>query len=157
MFDFIDGVVSYSMPQGDKRGNDWEFFDATYDGHWDAELRRGLGQLVDGRTGPDNFKEGFYDNDHGQGWVGWRNDTRNGQPVEIKFEFDRIREFSAVHIYCNNQFNKDVQVRILSFILLSRLTFLKLAFFPSRLLFFLTYDCLKFGIWWRKLRIWIKN
>lgn len=104
-----DGVVSYSMPQGDKRGNGWEFFDATYDGHWDGELRRGLGQLTDGRTGPDNFKMGYYDNDRAQGWVGWRNDSR-GQPVEIKFEFDKVREFSAVHIYCNNQFTRDVQV-----------------------------------------------
>lgn len=107
-----DGVVSYSMPQGDKRGNGWEFFDATYDGHWDGELRRGLGQLTDGRTGPDNFKLGYYDNDRTQGWVGWRNDTR-GQPVEIKFEFDKVREFSAIHIYCNNQFTKDVQVSVL--------------------------------------------
>ncbi|EFN78339.1 Discoidin domain-containing receptor 2 [Harpegnathos saltator] len=105
-----DGVVSYSMPQGDKRGNGWEFFDATYDGHWDGELRRGLGQLTDGRTGPDNFRMGYYDNDRtNQGWIGWRNDTRS-QPVEIKFEFDKVREFSAVHIYCNNQFTKDVQV-----------------------------------------------
>ncbi|GAB1863794.1 Epithelial discoidin domain-containing receptor 1-like [Camponotus japonicus] len=103
-----DGVVSYSMPQGDKRGNGWEFFDATYDGHWDGELRRGLGQLTDGRTGPDNFKM-FYDNDRAQGWVGWRNDSRN-QPVEIKFEFDKVREFSAVHIYCNNEFTRGVQV-----------------------------------------------
>ncbi|XP_076649969.1 discoidin domain-containing receptor 2 [Halictus rubicundus] len=104
-----DGVVSYSMPQGDKRGNGWEFFDVTYDGLWDGELRRGLGQLTDGKTGPDNFKLGYYDNDRTQGWVGWRNDTRT-QPVEIKFEFDKVREFSAIHIYCNNQFTKDVQV-----------------------------------------------
>ncbi|XP_011263344.2 epithelial discoidin domain-containing receptor 1 isoform X1 [Camponotus floridanus] len=103
-----DGVVSYSMPQGDKRGNGWEFFDATYDGHWDGELRRGLGQLTDGRTGPDNFKM-YHDNDRAQGWVGWRNDSRN-QPVEIKFEFDKVREFSAVHIYCNNEFTRGVQV-----------------------------------------------
>ncbi|XP_012056356.1 PREDICTED: epithelial discoidin domain-containing receptor 1-like [Atta cephalotes] len=103
-----DGVVSYSMPQGDKRSNGWEFFDAIYDGHWDGELRRGLGQLTDGRTGPDNFKM-YYDNDRAQGWVGWRNDSR-GQPVEIKFEFDKVREFSAVHIYCNNEFTRGVQV-----------------------------------------------
>lgn len=45
----------------------------------------------------------------GQGWVGWKNDTR--QAVEIKFEFDKIREFTGVHIYCNNQFQKDVQVK----------------------------------------------
>lgn len=104
-----DGIVSYSMPQGDKRGN-WEFFDASYDGYWDGELRRGLGQITDGHTGPDDFKMGYYGYDHGQGWVGWRNDTRAGQPLDIKFEFDHVREFSAVHIFCNNQFTKDVEV-----------------------------------------------
>jgi len=99
------------MPQGDKRNN-WEFFDATYDGYWDGQLLRGLGQLTDGKIGPDNFKMSYYDNyDRGQGWVGWKNDTRSGHPLEIKFEFDHVREFSAVHVYCNNQFTKDVQVR----------------------------------------------
>ncbi|XP_071444352.1 discoidin domain-containing receptor 2-like [Hetaerina americana] len=106
-----DGIVSYTMPQGDKRGSGWEFFDATYDGFWDGELlRRGLGQLTDGKIGPENFKMGYYDYERGQGWVGWRNDTRGAQPIEIKFEFDRIREFTAVHIFCNNQFTRDVQV-----------------------------------------------
>ncbi|XP_046587172.1 discoidin domain-containing receptor 2 isoform X1 [Neodiprion lecontei] len=104
-----DGIVSYSMPQGDKRGN-LEFFDATYDGHWDGvQLLRGLGQLTDGRTGADKIRMGYYD-DRRQGWVGWKNDTRSGHPVEIRFEFDQVREFSAVHIYCNNQFTKDVQI-----------------------------------------------
>ncbi|XP_011501305.1 PREDICTED: discoidin domain-containing receptor 2-like [Ceratosolen solmsi marchali] len=105
-----DGVVSYSMPQGDKRGSDWEFFDSAYDGPWDGELRRGLGQLTDGKTGPDNFKPGLHAHERRKGWVGWRNDTRNGQPIEIKFEFDRIREFSAVHVFSNNQLSKDVKV-----------------------------------------------
>lgn len=101
------------MPQGDKRGNDWEFYDTAYDGHWDGEeLRRGLGQLTDGKFGPDNFKMGYYEDT--QGWVGWRNDTRNNKPIEIKFEFDKIREFTAVHIFCNNQFMKDVQVNMFS-------------------------------------------
>lgn len=63
------------------------------------------------RFGPENFKMGYYDHERAQGWVGWRNDTRNGKPVEITFEFDRVREFSAVHVYCNNQFTRDVQVR----------------------------------------------
>lgn len=110
-----DGIVSYSMPQGDKRNN-WEFFDVTYDGYWDGQLLRGLGQLTDGKNGPDNFKMGYYD-EKGQGWVGWKNDTKSGHPLEIKFEFDHVREFSAVHIYCNNQFTKDVQVRELGLVL----------------------------------------
>lgn len=57
--------MSYSMPQGDKRGAGWEFFDATYDGHWDGQLQRGLGQLTDGKVGPENFKMGYYDSERG--------------------------------------------------------------------------------------------
>ncbi|VEN62965.1 unnamed protein product [Callosobruchus maculatus] len=105
-----DGIVSYSMPQGDKRGGNWEFYDFTYDGHWDGEkLKYGLGQLVDGQRGPDDFKLAFH-LENTQGWVGWRNDTRENKPIEITFEFDKVREFIGVHIYCNNQFSKDVQV-----------------------------------------------
>lgn len=97
------------MPQGDKRNNDWEFFDSTYDGLWDGDLRRGLGLLVDGKYGPDNYKE-LQNHAKSKDWVGWKNDTRNGQPVEIKFEFDRVREFSAVHVFANNQMTKDIKV-----------------------------------------------
>ncbi|XP_072398814.1 discoidin domain-containing receptor 2 isoform X3 [Diabrotica undecimpunctata] len=105
---WTDGIISYSMPQGDKRGNNWEFYDFRYDGEWDGNnLREGLGQLTDGKFGHDDFKTDFYD---GQTWVGWKNETRHNKPVEIVAEFDRVREFSAVHIYCNNQFTKEVQV-----------------------------------------------
>ena len=48
------------MPQGDVRGTGWEFYDATYDGYWDGELRRGLGLLTDGKIGPENFRLGYY-------------------------------------------------------------------------------------------------
>lgn len=106
---WTDGIVSYSMPQGDKRGNNWEFYDSAYDGHWEGlDLKQGLGQLVDGKFGHDDFKEDF--NGMNQAWVGWKNDTRSNKPIEIKFEFDKVREFSAVHIYCSNQFTRDVQV-----------------------------------------------
>ena len=63
---FSDGIISYSMPQGDKRGSEWEFFDATYDGYWDGMLQRGLGQLTDGKVGPENFKMGYYDSERGK-------------------------------------------------------------------------------------------
>lgn len=56
-----DGILSYSMPQGDKRSTEWEFYDSTYDGYWDDELRRGLGQLTDGKVGPDHFRLAYYD------------------------------------------------------------------------------------------------
>lgn len=107
---WTDGIVSYSMPQGDKRGTNWEFYDTTYDGHWDGEkLLYGLGQLTDARVAPEDFKTAFYEQNI-QGWVGWKNDTRENRPIEITFEFDKVREFTAVHIYCNNQFTKEVQV-----------------------------------------------
>lgn len=63
VFLHADGIVSYSMPQGDKRTSDWEFYDATYDGIWNEELILGLGQLTDGKFGPPQLKMGYYDYD----------------------------------------------------------------------------------------------
>ena len=54
-----EGVVSYSIPQGMVRGSTLELMDHTFDGHEDSlsgDLRNGLGQLVDGRYGGDNFR-----------------------------------------------------------------------------------------------------
>ncbi|KAL1517288.1 hypothetical protein ABEB36_001070 [Hypothenemus hampei] len=103
---WTDGIVSYSMPQGDKRGPNRQFYDFGYDGVWDGpELKHGLGQLIDGKFGHDDFKNDVDE----QIWVGWKNDSRH-KPVEIKFEFDRVREFSSVNIFSNNKFTKDVQV-----------------------------------------------
>jgi len=61
------GLLSYSMPQGSKRGENWNFFDHTYDGVWeDNYLRNGLGQLTDGRNGPNNFKDDYYGHERGE-------------------------------------------------------------------------------------------
>ncbi|CAB3226095.1 unnamed protein product [Arctia plantaginis] len=99
------GIVSYSMPKGDKRSNGMELTDIIYDGQWGEELRGGLGQLVDGRFGGDEIREAAKNS----AWVGWRNDSRPNAPV-LTFEFDKVREFSAVHLYSNNKFMRDVQV-----------------------------------------------
>lgn len=48
----------------------------------------------------------------GYEWIGWRNDTLSGRPVEITFEFETVRNFSAVIIHTNNMFSKDVQVSL---------------------------------------------
>jgi len=45
----------------------------------------------------------------GYEWVGWKNES-GARPVEIVFEFDRVRNFSAIHLHANNLFTKDVQV-----------------------------------------------
>ncbi|XP_072930702.1 discoidin domain-containing receptor 2 isoform X1 [Epargyreus clarus] len=99
------GIVSYSMPKGNKRSNGVELTDTIYDGQWGEDLRGGLGQLVDGQFGGDEIREAAKN----LAWVGWRNDSKLAPPVLI-FEFDKVREFSAVHLYCNNKFMRDVQV-----------------------------------------------
>lgn len=49
--------MSYTIPKGVQRGNEVELSDKTYDGHEDGErLVGGLGQLVDGQKGMDNFR-----------------------------------------------------------------------------------------------------
>ncbi|XP_012056355.1 PREDICTED: discoidin domain-containing receptor 2-like [Atta cephalotes] len=110
---WTEGLVSYSMPQGIKRGSEVDLSDRTYDGREEAGyLSGGLGQLVDGQKGPDNFRLDVSGNGKGYEWVGWRNDTPNmlGRPVEITFEFDYSRNFTAIHLHMNNYFTKDVQV-----------------------------------------------
>lgn len=52
-----DGLLSYSMPQGERRGVEIDLSDRTYDGvKDDSYLHGGLGQLTDGVVGDSNFK-----------------------------------------------------------------------------------------------------
>ena len=109
-----DGLVSYSMKQGERRGTGIDLYDFTYDGLVEnTQLKGGLGQLTDGRLGNDNFRLPNQQNRNIKGyeWVGWRNETNGaGKPVEIVFKFDAVRNFSSVRIHCNNMFTKDVSV-----------------------------------------------
>ena len=58
---FSGGVISYAMPQGDKRGATYEFYDWNYDGEWSGDsLRNGLGSLTDGNLGPADYKLSYY-------------------------------------------------------------------------------------------------
>ena len=58
---FPGRIISYSMPQGDKRGSSYEFYDWNYDGEWRGEyLLNGLGSLTDSNLGPADFKLGYY-------------------------------------------------------------------------------------------------
>lgn len=107
-----DGMVSYDMPQGDRRGVELDFYDFTYDGLvQDNYLKGGLGQLTDGDIGETNFrldtkKMGI----KGYEWVGWKNDTNRPEPISIFFKFDTIRNFSKVIIHSNNLYSKEVRV-----------------------------------------------
>ena len=52
-----EGIVSYSMRQGERRGSEVDLYDFTYDGTLiDGNLSGGLGQLVDGDEGQHNFR-----------------------------------------------------------------------------------------------------
>ncbi|XP_037731519.1 uncharacterized protein LOC119562399 isoform X1 [Drosophila subpulchrella] len=108
-----EGIVSYSIPKGVQRGMELDLSDKTYDGNEQGDRYvDGLGQLVDGQKGKDNFRTDIHGFGKGYEWIGWRNDTPGllGNPVEIVFEFDTVRNFSAIVLHTNNMFTKDVQV-----------------------------------------------
>ncbi|GFS63625.1 discoidin domain-containing receptor 2, partial [Trichonephila inaurata madagascariensis] len=121
---FQDGLVSYAMPQGERRGVDINLSDKIYDGiKDDSYLHGGLGQLTDGQKGDNNFKVDTQGLGKGYEWVGWKNDSggistlsndiltgTESRPIEIIFTFDVVRNFSAVYFYCNNMHSRDVQV-----------------------------------------------
>ncbi|XP_039286881.1 discoidin domain-containing receptor tyrosine kinase B [Nilaparvata lugens] len=105
-----DGVVSYTIPQDPTWGPGHDLADLSYDG--DAKqglLFGGLGRLVDGAYGGDNFKLdiGY---GKGNGWVGWRRNFSPKGYIELVFEFDTVRNFSAVNLFTNNYFSKGAQV-----------------------------------------------
>lgn len=45
-------------------------------------------------------------------WVGWSNDSVGsaGRPIELTFQFDTVRNFSAMILHTNNMFSKSIQV-----------------------------------------------
>ena len=100
------------MSQGEKRGADINLMDLTYDAHRDEHyLWGGLGQLTDGVEGASNFRlDPLGLGIKGYEWVGWRNESFGGKPVEIIFKFDYVRNFTSLRFECNNLFKKDVRV-----------------------------------------------
>ncbi|XP_041368248.1 discoidin domain-containing receptor 2-like isoform X2 [Gigantopelta aegis] len=107
-----DGLVSYSMPQGGKRGAEVDLFDFTYDGLFQSNyLKDGLGQLADGEEGDTNFRlDSQRIGIKGYEWIGWKNDTNSQKPIEIIYKFDTVRNFSAMILHCNNHYSKEVRV-----------------------------------------------
>ncbi|TGZ50640.1 discoidin domain-containing receptor 2 isoform X1 [Temnothorax longispinosus] len=100
------GVMSYTIPDASLP----EFSDISYDGKkQDNLLTDGLGCLIDGEVGADNYRLDM-GNGKGTGWVAWLRDTFQENFVELIFEFEAIMVFEAVHIYTNNYFSRDVQV-----------------------------------------------
>lgn len=84
MFSFLEGLLSYTVPQGQHKGN-VDLTDKNYDGEVSSEsiLSDGLGQLYDGIIDPSldiatpiprlqGLEEERGPSSH---WVGWRNST----------------------------------------------------------------------------------
>jgi discoidin domain receptor family protein 2 len=98
----LDGLISYSIPQGDKRGYDVDFFDKIYDGeNENGILKGGLGQLTDGILGTDDYR--LADNN----WIGWKRKSSN---TNLVFYFDTIRNFTSIRIHTSNLFTHDVSL-----------------------------------------------
>lgn len=56
-----EGLLSYSIPKGNPRGIEIDLSDKTYDGRDEGDrLVGGLGQLVDGQRGTDNFRSDIH-------------------------------------------------------------------------------------------------
>jgi discoidin domain receptor family protein 2 len=92
------------MPDGQYNGRFGDLIDESYDGHRSESgfLSGGIGQLLDGIKGHDNYKK-----NNGYEWIGWR---PNQNHISIIFEFSDIRNFTLASFHCNNIFTKDMQV-----------------------------------------------
>jgi hypothetical protein len=101
-----DHLISYKIPQGDRRSFDMDFSDKTYD----SSSTNGLGQLIDGEIGADDIRldtqswglRGFE-------WIGWKKTMKNRTFVQLQFYFDSIRNLSEIRLHTNNMFSKDIE------------------------------------------------
>lgn len=94
------------MFDGVYNGRFGDLIDQSYDGYRKENgfLAGGLGQLVDGIKGDDNYKvnKGFE-------WIGWKSNSNYGY-MSLTFEFADIRNFTYASFHCNNLFTKEMQV-----------------------------------------------
>ncbi|KAH9527643.1 DNA damage responsive protein [Dermatophagoides farinae] len=96
--------ISYSIPDGYKDSSFGDLRDLTYDGRMDfyGYLHGGLGQLIDGIKGDDNYKVNY-----GYEWIGWKSENAD---LSMVFEFNSIVNFTSATFYCHNLFTKQIQV-----------------------------------------------
>ncbi|XP_078282568.1 discoidin domain-containing receptor 2-like isoform X2 [Rhinoraja longicauda] len=111
---WTDGLYSYRGPVGQTIGKPGSAIvylnDSTYDGFQESSYG-GLGQLTDGVLGLDNFAQSHeYRVWPGYDYVGWNKDSFHSQYVELEFEFDQRRNFSAMKVHCNNLYTKSVKI-----------------------------------------------
>ncbi|XP_054157644.1 discoidin domain-containing receptor 2-like [Oppia nitens] len=98
--------IAYSMPDGD-RGKFGDLVDMTYDGRQDNNryLTGGIGQLVDGIRGDDNYKV-----NKGYEWIGWKSDGEISSFVQIIFEFKDMENFTSASFHSHNIYSQDMEV-----------------------------------------------
>lgn len=97
--------VAYAMQNGVKESSLGDLRDLTYDGRHDFYdyLTGGIGQLVDGNRGDDNYKVNY-----GYEWIGWR--SEGDRELSIIFRFATVVNFTSVTFYAHNLLSKDIQV-----------------------------------------------
>ena len=93
------------MPNGIRVTRFGNLADATYDGLISSShhLSAGLGQLVDGIKGHENYKTSKK-----YGWIGWQN--TNQSHVDVVFDFGNVHKFTTTAINCHNVFTREVRV-----------------------------------------------
>nr|XP_053632023.1 discoidin domain-containing receptor 2-like [Cherax quadricarinatus] len=104
------GVVSYSGVDGMVRDPGFLLADDSYDGaRGPGLLRNGLGQLYDGELGkPLNYLQlQAYGRGKGWEWVGWSSEQLQGEPLQLTFTFDTMRNFSSLTLHLFSSLEDD--------------------------------------------------
>ncbi|XP_055083650.1 epithelial discoidin domain-containing receptor 1 isoform X3 [Periophthalmus magnuspinnatus] len=110
-----DGLKAYTAPVGHimhLSGRPIFLNDSTYDGSTEQGMQfGGLGQLVDGVLGGDDFIEtkelrvwSGYD------YLGWSRETLGQPSVDIEFHFEKPRVFHNMQVHSNNRHTQGVRV-----------------------------------------------
>uniref|UniRef100_A0AAY5L024 receptor protein-tyrosine kinase n=1 Tax=Esox lucius TaxID=8010 RepID=A0AAY5L024_ESOLU len=110
-----DGLLAYTAPVGHVMhlsGSPVYLNDSTYDGSTEAGVQfGGLGQLVDGVLGGDDFTETKelrvwpgYD------YLGWSREALGQGSVQIEFHFQKTRSFHTMQVHSNNRHTQGVRV-----------------------------------------------
>lgn len=124
----LDGPISYTIPQGERRGFDVQFSDETYDGILEngtlksnqkkvlfvqrasicfIDLSDGLGQLTDGILAGDDYR--LAENVQGIGqtgydWIGWKRRSS----LNLYFHFQTIENLTSIRLHTSNLFTRDI-------------------------------------------------
>ncbi|KAL2084022.1 hypothetical protein ACEWY4_019540 [Coilia grayii] len=110
-----DGLKAYTAPVGHVMhlsGSPVYLNDSTYDGSIESGVQfGGLGQLVDGVLGGDDFTESKelrvwpgYD------YLGWSREALGQGSVDIEFHFEKTRTFHTMQVHSNNRHTQGVRV-----------------------------------------------